>query len=461
MTALMWQSCSSSYPDTAYVPGGEGNQNKEDYETYPMSPSLNFNSLLYATSSGADEMNNPANGDNTESKAITPIDKEDEGPLDPQNNWDNFLKRYAKARFYLLAYRKSVLTNSTSVLGTQPDYTQLMSDDADRQNCLLSTERKYISGPDQHVGKLAIPQGANKDGDTYSLATNGALYLLENAGWETDDDAKRAYNEKTYYWNWKKFENVGYDFFAYYVNKAQIYGFERQKDCVKIDLELNGKNDIMVGYAPEVTDSMLRADYATSITEDSIRTNILAKGDGVYSTYGAVHSVEPKINLKHALAYLKFRAKLMDEGVKVSIQDVQLKAMTRGKLTVAARDYSQLGISDLSDEKSISIGAYLSEKEISVDEFKNIGEGLLVPPADSYVVRVLVQQRNVKTEVSDVNPNGILNQWLEITCSPEKGFEAGKIYVLDLSVYGSTEVIINSDLEAWKSGIGTRIDLYE
>ena len=62
----------------------------------PLSPSLNVNSLLYATSSGA------TTSGSVSSKALTPEDKESEGPLDPQNNYDNFLKRYAKARFYLV-----------------------------------------------------------------------------------------------------------------------------------------------------------------------------------------------------------------------------------------------------------------------------------------------------------------------------------------------------------------------
>ena len=81
MTATLWQSCSGSYPDLTYVTDVK---NGEDYETYPLSPSLNINSLLYATSSGVT------------SKAVTPIDKESEGPLDPQNNYENFKKRYER-----------------------------------------------------------------------------------------------------------------------------------------------------------------------------------------------------------------------------------------------------------------------------------------------------------------------------------------------------------------------------
>ena len=445
MTAALWQSCSDSYPDLSYV---ADEKNTEDYMTYPLSPSLNVNSLLYATSSG-----------NVESKALTPVDKESEGPLDPQNNYDNFLKRYAKARFYLLAYRKSVLTGGEEKLAQQPDLSQLMGDDDDRLNCLLSTERTYITGTEQHIGKLAIPQGATKDGSLSSLSTNGSLYLLDNREWEDNQN----YKTQTYYWNKKKYEKVGYNFFAYYINKANVYGFEKQNDCVKIDLELNGKNDIMVGSAPVLTEEILKEEYPASVTEEETRKNILSYGDGAYSTYGAVHSVEPKIDLKHALAYLKFRAKLMDDAVKISIQDVQVEACTRGKLTVASRDLEKikLGIAELSEPKDISVNAYLSEEDISTEDFKEIGEGILVPPASSYKVKVLIQQTNVKTAETETNPRGIMQTWVSVDCTPEKGFEAGKIYVLDLSVYGTTRIEITSDLESWKSGTGTTVDLFD
>ncbi len=444
MTAVLWQSCSGSYPDLTYM---TDIKNAEDYETYPLSPSLNVNSLLYATSSGV------------ASKAITLTDDDSEGPLDPQNNYENFKKRYAKARFYLLAYRKSVVTGDETVLAQQPDFTKLMGDEDDRLNCLLSTERTYISGTTQHIGKLAVPQGATKDGSLASLSTNGSIYLLDNKEWEDNQN----YKIQTYYWNRKKYEKVGYNFFAYYINKANVYGFEKQNDCVKIDLELNGKNDIMVGNAPELTEEMVKKEYATSVTEDEVRNNILTYGDGAYSTYGAVHSVEPKIDLKHTLAYLKFRAKLMDDAVKISIQDVQVTACTRGKLVVAARDLknTKLGLTELSEPKDISVNAYLSEEDISTEEFKEVGEGILVPPADSYKVKILVQQTNIKTSGTDANPQGIMQTWLEVDCVPEKGFEAGKIYVLDLSVYGTTRIEISSDLESWKSGTGTVINLFD
>ncbi len=444
MTAVLWQSCSGSYPDLTYM---TDIKNAEDYETYPLSPSLNVNSLLYATSSGV------------ASKAITLTDDDSEGPLDPQNNYENFKKRYAKARFYLLAYRKSVVTGDETVLAQQPDFTKLMGDEDDRLNCLLSTERTYISGTTQHIGKLAVPQGATKDGSLASLSTNGSIYLLDNKEWEDNQN----YKIQTYYWNRKKYEKVGYNFFAYYINKANVYGFEKQNDCVKIDLELNGKNDIMVGNAPELTEEMVKKEYATSVTEDEVRNNILTYGDGAYSTYGAVHSVEPKIDLKHTLAYLKFRAKLMDDAVKISIQDVQVTACTRGKLVVAARDLknTKLGLTELSEPKDISVNAYLSEEDISTEEFKEVGEGILVPPADAYKVKILVQQTNIKTSGTDANPQGIMQTWLEVDCVPEKGFEAGKIYVLDLSVYGTTPIEISSDLESWKSGTGTVINLFD
>ena len=443
MTACLWQSCSDSYPDMSYV---SDNRNSEEYETDILVPSLNVNSLLYATSKVANKGS---------------VGSDSEGPLDPENDYENFIKRYARARFYILAYRKTVMADGSGTLSTLPDFTRLMGDDDNRLNCLLSTERPSISGSDQHVGKLAVPQGAKKDGNISEVKTNGSLDLLENADWEDNQN----YKLQRYFWNTKKYEKVGYNFFAYYIGNADVYGFERYSDCVKIDLKLDGKNDIMVGSAPEVTEDLLKKEYAKSVTEDEIRKNIVKYGDGAYSTYGAVHSVQPKIDLKHALAYIKFRVKKIDEETDVSLIGIRVKDVnSRGKLTVASRDLEniKLGLTDFSEPKDIDVPAYVPSSEISTEDYTQAGEGVLVPPSSAYQIEVGVQQENKKTSETDEEASGSSVVWLPpITCAPENGFEAGKIYVIDISVYGTTAIIITTEVEGWKSDTGATVDLYD
>ena len=131
---------------------------------------------------------------------------------------------------------------------------------------------------------------------------------------------------------------------------------------------------------------------------------------------------------------------------------------------MASRDLEniKLGLTDFSEPKERDVPAYVPSSEISTEDYTQAGEGVLVPPSSAYQIEVGVQQENKKTSETDEEASGSSVVWLPpITCAPENGFEAGKIYVIDISVYGTTAIIITTEVEGWKSDTGATVDLYD
>ena len=438
LTAVIGQSCGSLYADEEYVPEGENNRNYEDFDSYPIYVTLNYNSLIYSSTKGEQEQTtNSANALTLTSKGTG------SGAFDMVNAPLDFDEHYNNAKFYVLAYRKTML--SSGELAAQPDFSKLMysANNSGKYDCLLSTDRENINGTTQAVGKVAMPE--NK---------GGALRLLKNVAWEdTPSTASKEDREveMTHYWS-KTYNEVGYNFFGYYIDNAEVYGTERTADKVTLDLELNGTNDIMVGKAPEVTDSMLRADFPNSLQEESLRKEVIKKGDGAYSTYGATHSVQPRIDLRHCLTQLVFRAKLLDEKkTNVSVMNLKVAMERRGNLVVASCDVNELGLTAVGDKVMTDVPGGGVAKELHYDEPVTVGKGILLPPADSYPVEITLIEKGLKTNIS-----GTGEEYMESTrpgtVSFEGGFKPGVTYYVTVAVYGSTGVELIASLTPWKDG---------
>ena len=438
LTALTGQSCSNIYADNEYVPEGENNRNYEDYDSYPIYVTLNHNSLVYSSTvkkqeGGQEELASKGSGS---------------GAFDMVNDPLGFDSHYENAKFYVLAFRKTVL--SSGELSAQPDFSQLMysvSNDSKR-DCLLSTERENINGTTQAVGKLTKPE--NK---------GGALRLLKNVAWEDNPSTAAKEDrevEMTHYWS-KTYNEVGYNFFGYYIDNAEVYGTERTTDKITLDVELNGTNDIMVGSAPEVTDSMLRVDFPNSVQEESIRKDIIKKGDGAYSTFGAVHSVEPRIDLRHCLAQLVFRANLLDDQANISVTNVEVAAERKGSLIVASRDVKEIGPTATGDKAWIGVPDGGKVIDLKYDTPVNVGSGILLPEAESYPVRIAVIEKGLKTNTGGTEEE-YMSSVREGTVTFEGGFKAGVTYYVTVSVYGSTKIDLQATISPWKDGGSATVD---
>lgn len=428
---LLGQSCGSLYADNEYIPDGNSNRNYEDYTSYPIYVTLNYNSLIYQST-------------DIQSKGVG------SGAFDKVNDPLGFDKHYADAKFYVLAYRKTVTKEGE--LSTLPDFSKLMysSNNDGKKDCLLSTDREVITATTQQVGKLTKPE--NK---------GGALKMLRNVTWEDAPagtaDADRE-EEMTHYWS-KTYDEVGYNFFGYYIDNAEVYDIERTSDKVTLSVELNGTNDIMVGTAPEVTDSMLKVDFPTSVQEESVRKEIIKRGDGAYSTYGAIHSVEPRIDLKHCLTQLIFRANLLDEDRegKISVTNIEVLSERKGDLTVAARNEDEIGLSVNGDKTWTSIPDGGIVQELKYETPVKIGSGILLPEAESYDISMKVIEKGLKTNQSGTEEE-YMTSTREGTVTFEGGFKAGVTYYVTVSVYGSTGIDLQATLTPWKNGGEATVD---
>ncbi len=438
LAAVTGQSCSSVYSDNEYVPEGNSNRNYEDYDSYPIYVTLNYNSLIYSSTNNAQG----GTSDVPEPKGTG------SGAFDMVNDPLGFDKHYENAKFYVLAYRKT--TSSTGELASLPDFSKLMysANNTGKLDCLLSTDREQINGTTQAVGKLAKPE--NK---------GGALKFLKNVTWEDTPATTAAADreeEMTHYWS-KTYSDVGYNFFGYYIDNAEVYGTERSSDKVTLDIELNGTNDIMVGKAPEVTESMLKKDFPNSVQEESIRKEIVKRGDGAYSTYGAIHSVAPRIDLRHCLAQLVFKANLLDEDADISVTNIEVAAERRGYLTVASRDVNEIGLTATGDKTWTGVPGGGSIQKLEYDKPVTVGGGILLPEAEEYPVRVAVIEKGLKTNVSGTEEE-YMSSVREGTVRFEGGFKAGITYYVTVSVYGSTGIELIATLSPWKDGGGATVD---
>mgnify|MGYP007069838169 FL=1 len=438
--AATWQSCSTTYSSEDFIPDDDKSRNEEEYGSYAIAVTLNYNSLLYSTTSGL-----PAAGAKT---SVIESKGQGAGAFDTKNNKERFDSLFEASKFYILAYRKTV--NTEGDLNTQPNFTYLMNsaENVNFKDCLLSTERTSYNGTTtaaqyQAVGKVAMP-----------VEKGGSLKLLSNTTWESKP-ASAEYRsdyevETTHFWS-KDYPKTGYNFFAYYTNNAEIYSTTATEERVSMEVELDGTNDIMVGVAPEVTDSLLKTDFGGSVTESDIRKKIIEYGDGAYSTWGAVHSVQPKINMKHCLTQLLFDVILLDSTADITINNIRVKMPRRGNVIVASRNPREIGLTTAVDTAYTQISGDITKKALIYNETTRIGSGMLLPPSDEFQVALTMTENGLKETIDGASVPAS-TQTRYATVHVDGGFKAGVTYYLKVSLYASTGIDIKASLNPWQYG---------
>lgn len=261
-----------------------------------------------------------------------------------------------------------------------------------------------------------------------------------------------------------------FDFWGYRLDDA-IQGEPAVSEDGKkqeVGFELNGSQDIMVGQAkPSETDLTKCADETK-----------------IYSAYAARRGVQPDIVFNHLLSRLVFSvtggnkdACNNEFGVKVT--GIKVKSKYTGKLIVAytpdAEVTNQLvptdDVKDLELMEREAADTYgnnnlipLTEKGPKWDDTEdkaiktNIGEAILAVPADQYELTINLSQK-VKTQ--DAYNDGenhaaeydtktfSYNDVIKLT---DDVFKAGYSYNVNITVYGLSEIKINTTLTPWVDG---------
>lgn len=401
LSALLVQSCTSEYPALFYASDSESNQNKEMYTDIEITPTLTDSALFFSPSTRGsfafDNKNFPA----------------------------DFKEHYLSSKFYLMAYRRSM--GVAGELSQPADYRMLMNSqqNVDNIDCLVSAE---TTSPTEKGHRGAVAR---------AIDMVGAL-----AFWNDDVTKKMPL-----LWS-KKYFDVGYDFFGYYIDDAYVSKVVQEPDQIYMDITYDGTQDIMVGAAPELTRKLI-LDNSLSVVEESTVDTIIMYGNGGYSTYAAYHGLQPKIELRHCLTRFLFDFTLSGDK-SIWIKDVRIKAQTEGRLVVAAREHDQLGLTPSGEEKMLSMGSF--SMKLVEDEAVMIGKGMMVPPKNAYELEVDFDEQYY-TDESKTNLVTI-PQTIKINLQPENEvFQAGTTYLVKVNMYGAQKVTVTSTLQKWKPGI--------
>ena len=373
-------------------------------------------------------------------------------------------------------------------------------------------------GEDAPDYKYCLIDNEETSGSKYYIGRN--TRLIDDEGLEFISNEETNQTEQLYYSS--KHQEQGYNFFAYYIddfvpNSSNTY---RNRDEIYHNIDIDGSQDIMCGYAPQPTYySVLHAlnytgfekapaanetdrarqeqDAAYFInnmltpTEKTDVSNILNYG---FSTYSAHRGVNPIIKVKHMLTRLKFEAYPGDESAKdIIITDIVIKSRTKAKLTVAANDLTKIGLTF--DQSEPQRELYLREKpangfgptvelnteyRVDIQEDERgllwhqrtptpIGDCMLVEPAEELEL-ILFYKENRPDSSVDGNDNWIPNR-LKYRIIPSKDggdsydkesntyrFKAGYSYVVKIAVYGMQPIEVSASIEGWKVGGDIIID---
>lgn len=335
------------------------------------------------------------------------------------NSFESNKAKLNAAEIYVFAFRDSrKVTDMPETVDFSRSAYSGRNGDAQNESCLLD-------GEDYNHGMLT----------RLSQISNGMLIPQYDGV-----DFSKA--EKSY---------VGYNFFAYYLDDLQAKGnFAPNRTSEKIwyDIEIDGSQDILCGAAPTITQSVLNSKIRAnklSIPANEQKTIVAYKG---YSKYAARRGVYPVIDMQHVFTRLVFTAYPYNENANnIHITGISVKTPYKGSLTVAARSIDDIGfeITNVEDSAELFLrepsvdGLKSSEKltttKVSYDSSeaeldwsdrtgKRLGESLLLPPAESYLVTVYTIE----------NGADVVKTYTISAPKKKKVFNAGSIYNIKIAV---------------------------
>lgn len=330
---------------------------------------------------------------------------------------------------------------------------------------------RYANGMDQDT----INESCLLDG--YDYNSGMVMKLNENDGQLRQDGEK----QKLYYSN--TYQNVGYNFFAYYTDDCKLTCNRRQaKDKITYEFDVDGTQDILFGAAPALTMNELNTTYK-DLTLSAEEKSIIVGANG-YSTFAAHRDVHPHINLSHAMARFVFQAYPGDETAKdIKITKIEMLANKRCTLTVAGRTTDVIGAKFDENNKGWMVlrdkdenGVYLKdginpttvsfEPEMNDMEWydrkcSEVGSSMLLAPDSTYKMIIYYSQlvdngtkkewRPMSTEYTIKAPKAPNND--NYNYDEKTGcyiYKPGYQYTVKIAVFGLSEIKVSVNIDEWK-----------
>ncbi len=462
-------SCSDSYPGLEYTSGnGAGISNDESSSHVPIMVFTNEQNYFQVTATRGT------------------------GPFDKDYGLDYWENMYQTGRIYVYAFRCGV--------GRQADIVG----EADL------TVSRWAAGDDESdesYGKNCLVDGKGGHGMKMTFTEDQPGYLKYEYDFFNDQDDSKEYGYMRYYG--KKYNEVPYNFFAYYLDDA-MNDIQPKRETGKIwyEFDIDGSQDIMCGYAPFPKDmnELLQKKGIKDCT-DAEKNNILNIGG--FSAYAAQRGLNPEVDLKHELVRLEFLAYPGDYGAdELQIQKIEVECKRHCEIIVASKNPDEVGTSftggygnvelkEKSDGKSKEEELKpfkLKECNLSYKEWKanaangkednyyRIGSCLMLPEPEvsedgtyAYKIKLTFGQPKIESYEKDgmgnlkkdedgnlipiyvKNDDGTIKlipvtATYNVKLSNGVNFKKGYKYPITLKVYGFKEITISSNLPTWESG---------
>lgn len=263
---------------------------------------------------------------------------------------------------------------------------------------------------------------------------------------------------------------AAFDFWGYRLDDA-IQGSPAVSDDgtkQEVGFTLDGSQDIMVGKATPTEDDLTKC----------------ANAEKIYSAYAARRGVQPDIKFKHLLSRLVFSVTggnkaACDNKYGVKVTGIKVESKYTGKLIVAYTPDAQVDnelvptedvkdlvlmqreVADVNKNNDlVALEAKNPEWDADADKAKktSIGEAILAVPADTYKLTIELSQL-VKTQeaYNDGTDHEAVEEtkkfsYTDVIKLADDVFKAGYSYNVNITVFGLSEIKINTTLTPWEDG---------
>ena len=437
VTAILAVSCSESYPGMDYdqTDGKDGIHNEDTWtEQTPIMVFVNEQNIFTVRTRGV-------------------------GPFETNDTAND--QRLRNSTFYVCAYRSGTYSSGLDEMKQPTDFRWY----------------RYATNGPSGFGPDVAGVNCLLDGRDYNYGL--PMYLYPNSSGELKTTREGEAEAETYYYS-GSYQQVPYNFSAYYLDDVEIRSVNRSEERFSYEIAIDGSQDLMSGYAPELTRSYLESKESgvwRSLNEDEQRTILNVGG---YCTFAAHRGIHPMINFKHLLTRLTFEAYPGDETAgNVFIDSITVESKYSGTFTVAARQNSEVGIQFKENRKPLALreasdGVHPAEplKQYSVpyDESMadlkwydrpkvDVGSCLLLAPDSVYTLNLYWSEMVPRTIGGA--PEYVVHKdpiryklsapHTELSMTDDGyWFAPGVQYPILIAVYGSQPIQVYANVEGWK-----------
>ena len=264
-----------------------------------------------------------------------------------------------------------------------------------------------------------------------------------------------------------------FDFWGYHLDNAAEGNDVRLGDdkmALRVAFRIDGSQDLMVAKAvPTAEDSLIMGESIVRAFSSYAARKGLASGKA--------GSLQPKLEFRHLLTRLVFQvvggtAKVCQNGgSEIYVDSVKVRTKTKGDLVIAylGSESKDQVVFDNTKEWTI-LKERADEKVQNADLVKmnpvvpavgtngkpvptDLGEALLVAPDVEYDIVVYLHQNVVattdgKSEMKSYSYSTTLKNFND----EKAGFEHGRSYNVQISLWGLSQITVTTKLDKWNDG---------